>query len=361
MSAFNQPIFNTRERPMTDLLNLGVSTVAQREMLQMLSRFRGANLTTGAGSANASGAVSPSGFYGDSFLPYLVGSFKVGVTSGIGYYYDPTTVTSAVDGISGLDDSTSFKPIVLGSDAEFDIPLADPTNARIDIIEVRVERARTNNGGRDVLDALTGDFLPDSLATTLNWAVDGSVAVTLASASTAALSYRRGAASVSPVAPTASPGYVALAYVKVAAGATAITADDVLDWRPIDLGYNGLDIVVQATYVGGATGGLASYYVSAPPGIQVDVTDDGVNASFTVVISSGDPFRYTAVPCGAVVLGTSANLMVLEMQASQPPIQFPWWSITCNARVATAGVVSHTVSAGASVRATIKLVPQGSI
>jgi hypothetical protein len=359
--AFNQPIFNSREKPMTDLLNRGVGSSSTREVLRTLARFRAANYTTGAGSNSALGAASSYGCYGDSFLPYLADTFKVGVTAGIGYYNDPTTVTNAVDGVGGLVDSSSYKPIVLDANVEFSVPTADPTNPRIDIIEMRVSRLRTDLAGRAVLDTLTGEFLPESLATTLDWSVDWSVDTTTAGTSTAALSYRRGTAGVSPTPPTPTAGYIVVGYVYVAAAAVTIAATDIYDWRPLDLGYNGLDVAVTVTYVGGATGGLSGYRVTAPPGVRVEVTDDAVNAGFTVDVFAGDPSRYVLMPVGALVSGSSANLMVCEAVASFAPVQLSWWSVACLSRIATAGVVSYAVSAGTTATVLLKLVQQGSV
>jgi hypothetical protein len=361
MSAFNQPIFNSRERPMTDLLNRGAGSSTLREVLRMFARFRGSNYVVGAGGGSALGTASSAGCYGDSFLPYLADSFKVGVTSGIGYYNDPTTVTGAVDGISGLADLSSYKPVVLESDVEFSVPLAHPTEPRIDIIEMRVSRLRTDLAGRDILDVLTGEFLPDSLATTLDWSVDGSVDTTTASASTAALSYRRGTAAGSPTPPAPTTGYVAVAYVYVAAAAVSITAADIYDWRPLDLGYNGLDVAVTVTYVGGAAGGLSSYRVTAPPGVRVKVTNVGADASFLVDVYAGDPVRHVLMPVGAVVAGDATNLMVCEAVASGIAVPLDNWGATCKSRVVTAGVVSHAVSAGAVATVLFKLIPMGSV
>jgi len=366
---FTQPIFNSRERPMTDLLNAAGSNATLREFLRIATRYRASNLTSGAGSSSPRGVDSSAGFFSDAFLPYLgQDGFSVGVTAGAGFYRDPSATTPAVNGVSGLSDPSAWQPIVLGTDVTLAIPAADPANPRIDIIEARVSRDTANPSSRPVLDALTGVFAPNSVDTQLTWEVDGSVGVTTAAASTLALSYRRGTAAVTPASPDPSPGYVAIAYVYVDAAATSITDNDIFDWRPIALPDNGLDVVVNVAYVGGATGGLSSTLVHAPPGVHVEVTDTGADAGFDVVVKCGNPNNIFLLPVAAGVSGSASNLMVCEMETSAPaPAGLPaspYWSMQCKSRVITAGgggAVSYAVTASTRAYVHMKIVPQGTL
>lgn len=318
MSAFNQPIFNSRERPMTDLLNRAGGSNTLREMLRTYYRFRSANWTNGGGANTPDGTDATFGFIADGFRLYRASSVSVGVRAGVAFYRDVATLTSAVDGISGLEDSSSFKPIVLDVDAVFAIPAANTVNPRYDIIEVRTNRARDDFSGRDVLDVLTGDFLPDSVATNLDWSVDSSAGVTTAAASTLALSYRRGTAAASPTVPSVTPGYIAIGYVYVGAnggGVVSVTDAEVMDYRKLAVPPAGLPVTVRIQYVGGSAGGVveASTRVSAPPGITVVVVDDpgAAAAQFDVCFVGGPLSEYEIVPVGVAAYTTSASITAL--------------------------------------------------
>lgn len=393
---FEQPIFNTRERPMTDLLNQAGASNTIRELLRTQLRFRSANWTNGGGSAASEGNDPSYGFFSDGFQLYRSDTDKVSVREGLAFYRDVTSSTSAVDGVSGLTDSSDFKPIVLNGDVEFTVPAADTVNPRYDIVEVRVNRQRTNLAGRDVLNLVTGDFVPDSLATTLDWSVDTSTAVTTAAASTAALSYRRGTAAASPAVPTVTPGYIAIGYVYVPAdggGAVTLTDAEVMDYRLPALPASGLPVTVRVQFVGGSAGGLTGggTRVSAPPGFNVIVVDDAAAAAaqFDVCFVGGPLSAYDIVPVGAVGYPTSPGTNVLTASVTDngfasvtagdvtdyadntktsPDVltvgeytPSTKWTFTVNGQKVVSGSVGHVVPAGSRLHLTFMLYPKGSL
>lgn len=393
---FEQPIFNSRERPMTDLLNQAGASNTLRELLRTYLRFRSSNWTNGGGAVSSAGTDPSYGFFGDGFQLYRSDTDKVSIREGLAFYRDVATLTSAVDGVSGLSDQSEFKPIVLNSDVEFTVPAADTVNPRYDIIEVRVNRQRTNLAGRDVLNLVTGEFVPDSLATTLDWSVDASTAVTTAAASTAALSYRRGTAAASPAVPAVTPGYIAIGYVYVPSdggGVVTLTDAEVMDYRLQALPAGGLPVTVLVEYVGGSAGGLVpgATRVAAPPGINVAVIDvtAASAAQFKILFVGGPLSLYEVVPVGVAAYPTVPGTNVLTASISDngfasisasdvtdladPSVTSPdtltvgeyspsvKWQFTVNGQKITAGALNHVVPAGSRLHLTFMLYPKGSL
>lgn len=393
---FEQPIFNSRERPMTDLLNQAGASNTLRELLRTYLRFRSANWTNGGGAVSSAGTDQSYGFFGDGFQLYRSDTDKVSIREGLAFYRDVSTLTSAVDGVSGLTDQSEFKPIVLNSDVEFTVPAADTVNPRYDIIEVRVHRQRTNLAGRDVLNLITGEFVPDSLATTLDWSVDASAAVTTAAASTAALSYRRGTAAASPAVPAVTPGYIAIGYVYVPSdggGVVTLTDAEVMDYRRLAVPASGLPVTVRARFNGGSGGGLllGSTRVSAPPGLTVVVVDEpaAAAAQFRVCFVGGPLSAYEIVPAGVVATSAAPTTTLVTASVSDDgfaaisasdvtdladnTITSPdtltvgeyqtstVWSFTVNGQEVIAGSSGNTMDAAVQLHLTFMIYPKGSL
>lgn len=230
---FDLEVINVRERPLSTDLNLASSyqSGTLRYLTRMLSRFQDENVS----SYNRDVSTDRGGFIADAFLvkPTSPASLNVVVKNGLGFVVDPlgpadSNIGSAlVPGISGLNDLDPYRPIILQADHTFAVPTPDPVNARIDIIEVKVDRRLTDAALRAVLDPGTGVFNPTNVFKTLEWAVDGDTGTnTTGGNSTAGLSYKTGTPAVGPVAPATSAGYVKVAEIRVPAAATTITGPD---------------------------------------------------------------------------------------------------------------------------------------
>jgi len=103
--------------------------------------------------------------------------------------------------------------VILPEDFQGPITSADPTNPRIDIIEIQPIRETYNSKLRKYKDPVTG-LLSDSLTNT-RYEYGCSVKVTA------------GVAGTSPVAPSKTSGWIKLAEVYVGAGVTSIDSSDI--------------------------------------------------------------------------------------------------------------------------------------
>lgn len=160
-------------------------------------------------------------------------ALSVVLKSGLGFQNLPADVPTSIGGVEGLDDLESYKPLPLLADLTVPIATADVTNARIDIIEVRADRLKTDQQSREIYSNTTKVFTPTDVDKTLEFLLDATKLGTVTSPanSTAAISVKQGIPAASPVVPTTTTGYVKIAEVAVAAGATTLANAVITDSR----------------------------------------------------------------------------------------------------------------------------------
>lgn len=292
-NPFDRVIINPRERPLSSDINLLQSEVdvTLREVLKQ-AMLRRADIDNLQPDNNRPGTPT-TGFFGDGFMvrQNSPAGLSVRVAPGIGFAYAPADVPSAVGGISGVDDTSNYKPLVLLSEAVISGIPAGPTapNYRYDIIEVRTNRAAGNPLSRDVLDPGTGAFVASTVNKNLGYTLDGSVGVVNAPAdSTAAISYKVGVAGLAPSPPTATPGYMIIGSVIVTGGLASITRANLFDVRQV-LGLTGAVPFYAHLHIMNDT--YINSYVVSPPGMDVYVvrTSGAANTGiFTIYVICGD-------------------------------------------------------------------------
>ncbi len=289
-NAFDRQVINTRERPLSSDINAAQSQVDRtlREFARSLFSAR-----VGFSTSDLTGNP-PNGFLGSAFKARAsaVPGLSVVLDKGIGFEYlvDPA---SGVGGVSGVDDLSEFKPLCLLVDTTIaGIAAGDGANPRIDIIEVRMNRALGNPLSRDVLNPGTGVFVATSVNKTLSFTQDGSVGVvTDPAASTAAISYKQGIPGAVPVEPTVTAGYVKIATLKIPAALAAITKSNIIDQRPI-LCPAGLDkFHCDFTVPIGAATPPSGLRLFSQPGLELVVQklDTANNNRFKVWLIGGAP------------------------------------------------------------------------
>ena len=229
-NPFNRVVLNPRERPLSSDINQAESE-ADRTLRTLLER-----VYVGRASDASDAAGAPlHGFIGDGFKirPVSPLAMQVRVPAGMGFIYAPTDTPASIGSVQGVDDLAAWKPLVLNADATLSVPAAPGApNSRIDIIEVRYNRALADLANRDVLNTGTGRFEPVNVFKTLSWDMDGSTGVVAAPAdSTAAISLKTGIAGVTPVAPATTAGYIKISEILVGSAVTTLDADVIKDLR----------------------------------------------------------------------------------------------------------------------------------
>ena len=295
---FDRELYNTLERALSPDNNVAASyaDLALREVLKGLFNKR-MNTTL----AIAQSPPAP-GFLGEGFQVRGTGpaSYAIQITPGIGFFGD-TATASAIGGITGVDDLSAWKPLVLS--APEIIALAPNATAftRLDLIEVRTSRALADNTARQVLTPGTGIFAAANVDKTLTWALDGLQGqVITPAASTTAIGYKVGIAAGVPVEPPVTLGYVPLGYVLSSPGGPPILLADIQDRRTVLRPYGQYHVNLAVTVNPGVTATLNRF--DGPPGLAVPVVSTvvaGNRHQLTVAFSGAgvatDSLRVTAV------------------------------------------------------------------
>ena len=236
MNAFDREIINTLEKPLSGDIN-ELQSYAD-DTIRSLMRQLVLGSTTQAG-----GNVSEvrNGFISDSFKVLPHPGMFVAVTPGVGFVDTPGDVPSSISGVSGLDDTCSYKPLVLTTQQAIPIDAAPGVGYRQDIIEVRYSRQVLSPTSRMVLNPTTQQFAPSTVNKLLSWALDGQTGrVVVPASSTAAISYKVGNGSGIPA---TTPGYIKIADITVPAGATNMNSSNrVADERPLIVPANTLRV-----------------------------------------------------------------------------------------------------------------------
>jgi len=304
--AFDREIINERERPFSSDINQALSQVDRtlRDVLQSIFSPRI--------SATNDAAGLPSGFIGEAFRvrPVSPLAMTVRLPKGFGFIHDVSDVPSDIDGISGLNDKSPWKPLYLADDITINIGAA-PTapNSRIDIIEVKNNRRRTDSASRDVLDTGTGKFSPQSVLKTLGFDMGVSVGqVVTPHPSTAAISVKRGALASAPALPTppgVTPGYTQIAQILVGPGVTTIDDNVIQDLRKLiyPLGLGRVSILPEPG--GGTT--VTLIQCMAPPSVRVGVVHLGSGKLNIYLFDGGNSKAIADVPVFVVGQANGVN------------------------------------------------------
>ncbi len=228
-NPFDRTVASKREKPLSKDWNI------HRAQMDRALRFFAKAMFASSTGAPTTGFLQ-GGLQAVESSPVAL---SVVLKAGLGFQDLPSDVPTSIGGVEGLDDLESYKPLPLLADLTVPIATADVTNARIDIIEVRADRLKTDSQSREIFNNTTKVFTPTAVDKTLEFLLDGTKlgTVTSPAASTAAISVKQGIPAGSPVVPTTTTGYVKIAEVAVAASATTL-ANEVITDRRLQLADN---------------------------------------------------------------------------------------------------------------------------
>lgn len=317
---FDRMILNVRERPISSDINQGFSDVARTDIFNLIhplfARF---------GPAIPLPSDISTKFLNGGFYVLATGSgMDVLVSAGLGVMYGGGDVPTDIDGVVGLSDTSTMKPLVLSATQTIAVPASDPTNPRIDIIEVRARRERNDPQTRDVFNPATEVFDPTG-GVLKNLSVDclNDTGVVLSPAnSTASIGYKTGVPGSTPGIPATSPGYVKIAEIRVEAASTSVPANKVKDMRSVVGGQPG-GIVVRGNVTWATNdppGTAITHIVMAPPGVRVSAASPtgaapatGFSKVCTLYIAAGAGITGSSVQ---ITPSNNGNLQVLAQVES---------------------------------------------
>lgn len=326
-NPFDRTVINVRERPLSSDINQAQSTqdLTLRSMLDQLFLPR-------ASLADPRAGTPVNGFIGDAFrvVERSPADLSINVTAGVGFKHDASDTPTAIGGVPNVDDLGRYKPIILLAGANIAIPAPDPTNPRIDIVEVNINRRLADPASRDVLNPTTGVFDPTSVQKTLAWNIGTSIGTVATPAnSTAALSLKTGVASATPSVPPTSPGYVKIAEILVGGGVTQIDQNVIQDLRNL-LALAGMQrVAARATRAAGA---VALNSLKAPPGVQVAHNDTGgtnrlyilggnVGGATPIAVAARDTAATTTAIPSIVVVDAALQTALATAGDTDPPLE----------------------------------------
>lgn len=291
-NPFDRVIWNTREKPLSPDWNRALTQDSYAMRLMMREMFATRAETTTPGVQPSTNPSNGFVGLGISAQPQATPGMSVVLKSGLGFMDVPTDEPTSINGVVGLDDAFSYKPVVLANDLTVAVPAAPVSNSRIDLIEVRPNRQVTDPQTRLILNTNTGGFDPLTVNKTLQYTLDGSAGyVNDPSPSTAAIGYKQGVAAASPVAPLPTAGYLPVAYISVASTTTAITFSQISDQRRLLFPggcatWSAMWNLTQ-TPLPSATQTIAAVRISAPPGIQVALIQAANSYAYQVFCLGG--------------------------------------------------------------------------
>ena len=297
-SQFDVVVTNPRERPVSDDQNLQASQASRT--LRWVHRLMFAGRTNGSTPFANDGSTPRVGFIGDGFKvgPSSPAAMSVQVRPGLGYLDTVSDYAADIGGALGLNDSERYKPVPLEAAQTLAVPAADPSNPRIDIVEVKYDRRVENPLSRDVLDTGTGQFVATVVQKTLAWLLDGRTSVNGSGGTLKAINYKTGTPAGSPAAPAVTAGYVKVAEVLVAAAATTINQNNVRDTRGL-LAPNGQLRASFRVTIRGTVSGIGAPTIQAanlPPGCSLAVWQVLSGGNYNVaVIAGGVPAQPAAL------------------------------------------------------------------
>lgn len=265
-SPLDQEVFNTLEKPSSsDWNRVGdAASYALREVVNsLLLRRLGASSGGGYTASHNDYGFLADGFFAEAGVINL----SVSLRAGIGFYRDaadvPTNITAGPAGVSGVDDLSELKPLILTADKTVSLAgIPDPTNPRWVLVEARYDRRLGDYQSKFLLNPTTGVFTPNSVPKALTWELDS--AVVMADASTA-INLVIGTAAATPTRPNPTTGYMPIAYVYLPANATAVDSIAyVLDCRKMLMPSGIISIGGMVSCDG--SNGFDEFYAALPPG-----------------------------------------------------------------------------------------------
>lgn len=264
---FDREAWSTRERALSTDFNFSAS-YAERALRSVLQGLTNSRVSA---SDDTTQSPPPSGFLGDGLKarPTNPASLAIKLTPGLGFFGSTTGATS-IGGVIGVDDHQDFKPLVLSELETLVVPPNTSGNPRIDIIEVKFRRTLSDPASREVVQTNTGAPVASLVNKTLTWALDGQQGIaTTPNNNTTPIGYKTGTPAGSPSAPPTSPGYIKIAEISVANGASSLSTSNIKDLRRV-LAVYGQHRVAGVVSVARDTGTATLLEFSAPPGIEVD-------------------------------------------------------------------------------------------
>ena len=222
--------------------------------------------TNGAAPFASDGSTPCSGFINDGFkvVPQSPLAMGINLTAGYGFEYTLLDSVADIGGALNLNDLSTYKPLFLSGNESITVPTADPTDPRIDIVEVTYDRRATDNSSRDVLDIGTGEFVATLVDKTLAWIQDGRTSVGGAQK----INYKVGTPGAVPVAPSVTAGYTKIAEIRVEAASVTVPQNKIKDMRAV-IGRHGINEINARVLLPGTTAGAVAATMqsfSGPPG-----------------------------------------------------------------------------------------------
>lgn len=225
--AFDRNLIVVRERPLSSDVNALASALHRGQLTlasQLLAYFH-------QNHHDPLSMLRNMGFIGQGFQPWVDtfgdGFFKL--KAGFGLQINATTHAS-IGGALRASDVGIWKLLATDGITISGMPAADTLDTRVDLLEVRYNIATLDPSSRDVLDPITGAFLPGLVDKTASYFTEAAGAMTVNGAG--ALNLKTGVLAPNPVAPAVSSGYMPIAQILRPAGSgTTITEDLVCDVR----------------------------------------------------------------------------------------------------------------------------------
>jgi len=190
-----------------------------------------------------------SGFLGNSFfVQNLTGTgLTLNISRGIGYQFAAGTTAVGIDGIAGLNDLTSYKPITMENDKPLNLTgqLPSTGKCRRDLLEIKWKRVLTDLTYLGIFNPFSQTFDSVNLAKTMTTNCDADVVQFVASGGLvpvdAVLVYRKGVEvaytdessfETAPL-PAVDSGFLPLAAINVAAGDVNLPSSRISDLRKL--------------------------------------------------------------------------------------------------------------------------------
>lgn len=222
---FDRVIINPLERPLSV------------DYRQQASNFHRSLMTIGEALVRAMFGASPAPgaiFFSNAFTVTAPGgSLNITLNPGLGFNIDSGDTPAIIDGLPGEDDVSIYHPLPLSVVQPITVPTPDPSNPRIDIIEVATDRRGEQPQSRDFLDVGTGAITAASVNKVLAYYLDGRIGNFGTGASTTGIGYKKGTPAGVPVAPATTAGYTVVARILVPAASASIIQADVTDMRRV--------------------------------------------------------------------------------------------------------------------------------
>ena len=337
---FDRTMFPPKLGLTTSDLNLAVGQLDATMRMLLLAASAG---RYGNGSTLASFSPVPKiltdGFWQNSFRVRPTTGLNVEIASGLGFQFDldlPTNISS----YDNLNDLSYYKPLYIATPIDVAVPVADGSNPRIDLIEVRYKRVATDyEQYRELTDPTNGVVTEPSGNRRLTTRIEASDLgyVTSPASSSTTIGYKTGVPGSSPALPAVTSGYVALAYVYVPAGATSIANGGIRDARRV---FGSESIRLSMTKASTLAGGITASTADLSPGVQVDlVNNPGIGAAFIGDIAFD---VYVFSEAAARLYANNAGALVVPVQATINSTNLPTGYTTNVRSFATARLVNST-------------------